>query len=298
MGEQFWWFYDVIVVATMLVCAFVTVKKGLMRSAISIVGYVFAVGIALSVSSSVADTFYNNSVRNSNVKKLDFNISNSDFYMELSSYLESLGYDVYVETPKLEAICTKESDVDGKIYQYLNNINNKEVDPEGIFMDKLHEGYATLIRDLVSKQLSEYSAEYAAEKIRKDPSGIYEYMKLVSDPDYKRPAAELIVDNYLEKPYKSQVKLICLMMFIIVFIVITIFIESSFKNKDHMEASLVTKAMSGIIGLFKGAVIVYLIAVMVRLYVILGSNKMLFFNYEAIENSYIFKFVYDLVKNK
>jgi hypothetical protein len=298
MGEQFWWFYDVIVVATMLVCAFVTVKKGLMRSAISIVGYVFAVGIALSISSSVADTFYNNSVRNSNVKKLDFNISNSDFYMELSSYLENLGYDVNVEIPKLETICNKESDVDEKIYQYLNNINNKEVDPKGIFMDKLHEGYATLIRDLVSKQLSEYSAEYAAEQIRKDSSGIHEYMKLVSDPDYKRPAAEFIVDNYLEKPYKSQVKLICLMMFIIVFIVITIFIESSFKNKDHTEENLVTKAMSGIIGLFKGAVIVYLIAVMVRLYVILGSNKMLFFNYEAIENSYIFKFVYDLVKNK
>ena len=298
MGVQFWWFYDVIVVAAVLVCTFVTAKKGLMKAAVSVVGYVFAVGIALSVSSSVADTFYEHSVRSSNVKKLDFNISNSDFYLELTSYLESLDYDVIVDTQRLEKICVNEKDVDKKIYEYLNNINNREVDPEGIFMDKLHEGYATLIRDLVSRQLSEYSAEYAAEQIRKDPSGIHDYMKLVIDPDYKKPAAEFIVDNYLEKPYKSQVNLICLMMLIIVFIVITIFIESAFGNKEHIEENIVTKTMSGVIGIFKGGVIVYLIAVMVRLYVILGSNKMLFFNHEAIDNSYIFKFVYDLVKNK
>ena len=298
MGAQFWWFYDVIVVAAILVCMFLTAKNGIMKAAISLVGFALSVGIALSVSSSVADTFYEHSVRSSNVKKLDFNISNSDFYMELTSYLESLDYDVIVDTQRLEKICVNEKDADKKIYEYLNNINNREVDPEGIFMDKLHEGYATLIRDLVSRQLSEYSAEYAAEQIRKDPSGIHDYMKLVIDPDYKKPAAEFIVDNYLEKPYKSQVNLICLMMLIIVFIVITIFIESAFGNKEHIEENIVTKTMSGVIGIFKGGVIVYLIAVMVRLYVILGSNKMLFFNHEAIDNSYIFKFVYDLVKNK
>jgi hypothetical protein len=42
---------------------------------------------------------------------------------------------------------------------------------------------------------------------------------------------------------------------------------------------------------------VFLIAVMVRLYVVFGSNKMLFFNHEAIDNTYIFKYVYDFVKS-
>jgi len=297
MGEQFWWFYDVIAVAAVLVCAFLTAKRGLMKAAISVVGYALAVGIALSVSSSVANSFYQGSVRASNIKKITYNIENGDFYSDFTDYLENLDYDVIVETNKLEQICTSDEDIDAKIYSYMNNINNKEVDPEGMFMDKLHEGYATLIRDLVAKQLSEYSAEYAAEQIRQKPSSIYKYMKLVKDPDFKQPAAEYIVDTYLEKPYKSQIRLVSLMVLMAVFIIITVFMETVANRKEHLEESLVTKTISGVIGLFKGAVIVLLIAVMVRLYVVLGSNKMLFFNHEAIDNSYIFKYVYNFVRN-
>lgn len=297
MGEQFWWFYDVIAVAAVLVCVFLTAKRGMMKAAISVVGYALAVGIALSVSSSVANSFYKGSVRTSNIKKLTYNIENGDFYSDFADYLENLDYDISIDTKNLEQICTSDENIDAKIYSYLNNINNIEVDPEGIFMDKLHEGYAVLVRDLVAKQLSEYSAEYAAEQIRQKPSSIHKYMKLVRDPDFKQPAAEYIVDTYLEKPYKSQIRLVSLMVLMAVFIIITVFMETMANRKEHMEESLATKTLSGIIGLFKGAVIVLLIAVMVRLYVVLGSNKMLFFNHEAIDNSYIFKYVYNFVRN-
>ena len=87
------------------------------------------------------------------------------------------------------------------------------------------------------------------------------------------------------------------MVLMAVFIIITVFMETVANRKEHLEESLVTKTISGVIGLFKGAVIVLLIAVMVRLYVVLGSNKMLFFNHEAIDNSYIFKYVYNFVRN-
>lgn len=297
MGAQFWWFYDVIVVAAVLVSIFLTAKNGIMKAAVSFAGFALSVGIALSASSSVADSFYEGSIRASNIKKLDYNISNGDFYGDFVNYLENLGYNLSIDRNKLEQICSTEDDIDGSIYEYLNNINNIVVDPEGMFMDKLHEGYASLISGLVSKQLSEYSAEYAAEQIRKDPSGIHTYMQLVRDPDYKEPAAEYIVDNYLEKPYKTQIRLVCLMLLMIVFIIITLFIGTVANRKEHMEESLVTKTISGIIGIFVGAAIVLLIAVMVRLYVVLGSNKMLFFNHEAIDNSYIFKYVYNLVKD-
>ena len=31
MGEQFWWFYDVIVIAVAALCIFITAKKGLLK---------------------------------------------------------------------------------------------------------------------------------------------------------------------------------------------------------------------------------------------------------------------------
>ncbi len=297
MGVQFWWFYDVIAVATVLICLFITVKRGFFKAAVSLLGYVLALFIALSLSSSISSSIYDKSIRESNVKKMDQALSESEFTEELAKFLESQGYNIKVDTDKLYGIYVTGEDVDSNIYQYVNNINGRKVDEEAIFYNKLHEGYATIMSGFVSKHLSEYSAEYAAEEIRKDPTKIYEFMKLMDEPDSRRLPAEFVVDNYLKTPYVSVIKLITLIVMLIIFLVLTIIISTTAGKNDKMEPSLVTHVISGLIGLFKGAVMVFLIAVMVRLYVVFGSNKMLFFNHEAIDNTYIFKYVYDFVKS-
>ena len=122
-------------------------------------------------------------------------------------------------------------------------------------------------------------------------------MQLLKDEDNFKPAAEYIVDNYLEAPYISEIKLIVFLVVTIFLVLITLLIETAAGKNRQMEPSIVTHAMSGLIGLFKGAVIVFVIAVMVRLYVVLGSNKMLFFNHDAIDKTYIFKYIYNIIKD-
>ena len=297
MGEQFWWFYDVVAVAAILVCIFITVKKGLLKAAFSLVGYVLAIAIAISLSSSIAGSIYEKSVKESNIKKMDQALTEREFNGELAKYLESLGYNIYVDRDRLETICEKGEKVDENLYNYVNNINGKKVDEEAIFYNKLHEGYATVMSGIISRHLSEYSAEYAAVQIEGDPLKFCEFMKLLEDKESMRAPAEFIVENYLGKPYRSQVRLITLLALLVIFILITVFISSSAGRNDNMEPGVVSHLLSGLIGAFKGCVIVFAIAVMVRLYVIFGSNKMLFFNHDAIDQTYLFKFVYDLVKN-
>lgn len=297
MGVQFWWFYDVIAVATILICLFITVKRGFLKAAVSLLGYVLALFIALSLSSSIGSSIYSKSVRESNVKKMDQALSENEFSEELAKYLESQGYNVKVDRDKLTGIYIKGEDVDENIYNYLNNINGRKVESEeGIFYNKLHEGYATVMSGLVSKHLSEYSAECAAKEIREHPTKFYGFMKLMDEPDSRRAPAEFIVDNYLKAPYVSIIKLITLIVMLIIFLVLTIIISTTAGKNDKMEPSIVTHVICGLIGIFKGAVFVFLIAVMVRLYVVFGSNKMLFFNHEAIDKTFIFKYIYDIVK--
>lgn len=295
MGVQFWWFYDVIAVAAILICIFITVRKGFYRAVISALGCVIALVIALSLSSSIGGSIYKNSIRESNVKKMDQSLSSGDFNEELAKYLESLGYSIRVDREMLSSICIKGENVDQEIYKYVNNINSRKVDEEAIFYNKLHEGYAKIISSFVSKHLNEYSAEYAAEQIRKNPEKLYDFMKLLEEKESRRQPAEFIVDNYLAAPYTTIVKLITLIIMLVIFLVLTVVIISSVGKNDKMEPSLVTRVLSGLIGIFKGAVVVFLIAAMVRLYVVFGSNKMLFFNHEAIDKTFIFKYVYNLI---
>lgn len=297
MGVQFWWFYDVIAAAVVLISIFVTVKKGFFKAALSALGYVIAIIIALSLSSSIGGSIYKNSIRESVTKKVDQSLTDRGYIDELGKYLESLGYNVSVDRDTLYDICISGEDVDQKIYKYLNNINNRKVDEEAIFMNKLHEGYASVTSGFVSKHLSEYSAECTAEEIRNDPGKIYELLKLFDEPESLRKPAEFITDNYLKTPYTTLVKLITLIILLVLFLVITILIVASTGKDDKVAPTLVTHFFSGLIGIFKGAVIVFLIAAIVRLYVVMGSNKMLFFNHEAIDNTYIFKYVYNFVKD-
>ncbi|WP_037293395.1 CvpA family protein, partial [Ruminococcus flavefaciens] len=211
MGEQFWWFYDVVAVAAILVCIFITVKKGLLKAAFSLVGYVLAIAIAISLSSSIGGSIYEKSVKESNIKKMDQALTEREFNGELAKYLESLGYNIYVDRDRLETICEKGEKVDENLYNYVNNINGKKVDEEAIFYNKLHEGYATVMSGIISRHLSEYSAEYAAVQIEGDPLKFCEFMKLLEDKESMRAPAEFIVENYLGKPYRSQVRLITLL---------------------------------------------------------------------------------------
>jgi hypothetical protein len=297
MGVQFWWFYDVIAVAAVLVCMFVTIKRGIMKAAVSLVGFAIALGVAFSLSSSLAGSLYTKVIRNSNVKKLDQSLTEGRYMDELENYLENLGYNIDIDGSQLKKICFTGENVDENIYKYVNNINSRKVEEEGIFMNKLHEGYASSLHGFITKQLSEYSAEYAAREIESSPAKFYGFLKLLSDDDNLRPAAEYIVDNYLAAPYTSEIKLIVFIVAAIFLMLITIFIETEAGKNSQMEPSIVTHAMSGIIGFFKGAVIVFVIAVMVRLYVVLGSNKMLFFNHDAIDKTYVFKYIYNIIKD-
>ena len=79
MGAQFWWFYDVIVAAAVLVCMFITIKKGIMKASVSFVGFALSIAIAFSLSSSLSSSLYSTAVRSSNVKKLNQTLENTDF---------------------------------------------------------------------------------------------------------------------------------------------------------------------------------------------------------------------------
>lgn len=266
-----------------------------MKAIVSLVGYILSLIIALSISTAVTGTLYDKIIRDSNVKKLNNTLSNVDVMGEVANYINTLGYNIYVDSSEIRKIVKSGKDIDTGIYKYANNINNRKVDEEGIFINRLHEGYAVVTSKIVSRELNGFAADSAAEKVRSDPESFHNILTRVDDPDNMTPAASYIADNYIAELYKTMIRMIVMLIFLAIMILISILAARSVGKTDVMEPGLVRHTVCGIIGIFKGLVIVFAIAVMVRLYVLMGSNKMMFFNNDTIENTYIFRYIYEFL---
>jgi len=296
MGEQFWWFYDVIVIAVAALFIFITAKKGLLKASFAIVGYILAVFVSFSISAGIADKITEDAIRGSNSQKLHQTLYDYKYSEELAGKIEGLKYNIYVSPSALEDVYCTGEDVDSNIYDFLNKLSYNKVDEEDVFYEKLHNCYAEAAKSLISKQLNPYSAEYAANEIRKDPQTFWQFLKIISDPENSQQGANFLVDHYLMTPYRTYIRLIVYLIAFVLILIVALAIAHAAARNDHMDNGAVTYIFCGIIGIAKAAAIVFAIAVIIRLYVIMGSNKMLFFNHDVIEKSYIFKYFYQIVQ--
>ncbi len=295
MGTQFWWFYDVIAVAIVLICIFLSARKNALRSSASLAGFILSFFIAFSVSGGIATSFYSSSVESRNAVKIRKTLGYTDFTENMQIYLQSLDYNLTLKEDKLESIFIDGTDVDSKVYKYVTDAKGKKFAEKEEFLTQLHEGYAQYTIKVVSEYLTPYAAESAAEEIRNHPDKFEELIPLLMDFEDKGPAAEYIAKNYVAMPYQGIIRLILFLAVFFILLIITLFISHALGRNDTSGGSIGARVFGGFLGIFNGAALVFAVAVMVRLYVILGDDKMLFFNFEAIDNTYIFKYVYNLV---
>ncbi len=308
MGEQFWWFYDVIAAAAVAVCAFLAGRKGPVKSMVTFVGCIIALFVGISAGSGISKPLYSNIMRDSNVTKLTKTIESEKLPEKVAEKINSMGYLVTVDQKKLQSIYETDlskkrgSTYDSLIYSYMNSINSKKVDDEDAFIGKLHEAYAEIIKDFVSEELSPYAAEIAYREIlrgfEKDDGKFNELIPLLMDIETKKPAAEYIVDEYTESAYVEVIRLITMVGLMAVIIVVSLLLSKTLSSGQDEYVSPGAHMIGGIIGLLTGAVIVVLIAAIVRLYAVMGNNEMMFFNNKAIDRTYVFKYVYDFITNK
>ncbi len=295
MGTQFWWFYDIIAGAVLLVCIFLSGRKGFMKGIVAALGLVIAAAAAFGISGAVADSLSGSTIKNSNAKKLEKCIDSSTFTDKYAAYLEGMGYSIRVDKNKLGNILDSDVQYDEAIAKYVNNINARKVEEDNdILLEKVHEGYAVVIGDIAEEALSKFAAETSAAIIRSDSSGMQELIPLLRDQENMHPAAGYIAEHYTSAAYGT---LICLIAYLTAFIVLgalIVFGTNAFLGgRETSAASVSSHIIGGVAGIVSAAAIVFAIAVSVRLWAVMGNDEMLFFNNEAVEKSYVFKYFYE-----
>jgi hypothetical protein len=294
MGSQFWWFYDVIVVAVALVCIFIGSRKGVMKGVFGFVSVIIAAVLAYVISGAVGDTVSSGLVCESNAKKISESIDESTFMTKYINYLENMGYSVSIDENKLGAALDKGEGMEEAVVFYLNSVNGHSLDKKEVLLEKMHEGYGIILSDIVSKSLNEFAAVKTKEIISEKPEMMEELIPMLRDEEQIFQASLYISKNMAAPAYNIIGRLVSyLVIFAVIALGLLLGINAFFSHKEVEAIGVVSHVAGGIFGLFTAAGIVFAIAVWVRVSAITGNNEMLFFNNDVVEKSYLFKYFYD-----
>lgn len=294
MGSQFWWFYDVIVVAVALVCIFIGSRKGVMKGVFGFVSVIIAAVLAYVISGAVGDTVSSGLVCESNAKKISESIDESTFMTKYINYLENMGYSVSIDENKLGAALDKGEEMEEAVVFYLNSVNGHSLDKKEVLLEKMHEGYGIILSDIVSKSLNEFAAVKTKEIIAEKPEMMTELIPMLRDEEQLYQASLYISKNMAAPAYNIIGRLVSyLVIFAVIALGLLLGINAFFSHKEVDAIGVVSHVAGGIFGLFTAAGIVFAIAVWVRVSAITGNNEMLFFNNDVVEKSYLFKYFYD-----
>lgn len=282
-------------VATVLVCLYLCGKKGIFKSAVTVISCIVGLLVAVPASGAVSDSIYKMVIRDSNIKKLDKALIDVEISSYLGNALENMGYSVIVSTEKIDGILDSDKEIDGQLYKYLNNINGKVVDNDVNFRKNLNECYSEVMEKLISADLSKYAVETASRKIMDGGTDFGNLLKMIKNDEQRKEVAQIIADDYTADAYKNVIKLlVCFIFFVILFVIGLLTARSLTGSQREVDESTGSHIAGAVCGIFTGVAVLFIIAVAIRLYVVMGNNEMLFFNNEAIDKTYIFRYAYDI----
>lgn len=297
MGTDFWWFFDVAAAALLLVSVFLAGKKGFSKVIVVMIGYVIAVAAALGVSGAISGFFYDNSVKQTNIKNITSVLERTDFTLETKNSIEGMGYNVRVNSDKLNDILSNSDEaLYDELYKYTNNINGKVVDTKESFNQKMTEGFAAITGDILSSELSVYEVSAAENAIISGEADFSEMVMLLYNGNYTE-AATYIEENYTAPASKDIIKIFSFIIIIFVVMIIVRMIASVIDQKDSIRplGSITEHVLGGALGAVEGAVLLLVAAAAVRACILLGNNEMVMFNSETIDKTIFFRHIFNIM---
>lgn len=298
MGEQFWWFYDAAIAAIILVAAFINSRKKLSRSITSCVAFMLGVFIASTASEGIARSVYENTIRSSNINRLNKALTDESFVDDTKIYIESLGYNVSVSSDKIEEIFTDGEDVYGKLCSCVNNANGRKVVEPEEFKSVMAEGFANIICKYADNTLNDYAQRKFTEAVINDPDKLNDFFPLTQE-EFMKKAAAYLENTFMYQPYTEMTKL---MVFVALMLVLIIVVKlmgylmfDKLSESDYIGTG--EHIAGAVMGIIIGAVIILAGALIVRACAAFGKNDMIFFNENTINKTYVFKYFYKFSLN-
>ncbi len=292
MNSNFWWIYDIIFIAAAVLSIYSCAKKGFSKIVILVVGCVVSIFLASFVSSRCSEFIYEKFVRQSSIDAVKETMEEYVPALSVKDAIESQDYGVVLDEGKVDKILRSEDPVE-MLYEYTNQAAGAVVGTPEEFTNALTTGFS----ERFARQLGVGLPPYVLRELTEKLPGNYDLFVETTTKILKSPGnvPEYIEKNYIREP---AMKLVSAFVFVISYFIFMLIIRvvvyrtvslGLLNGYDRLD-----RIVGGVFGIVQAAVLLVIIAVIVRILIHVAESKDSFISYEAVEKTKLFKYAFDL----
>lgn len=285
MGEQFSYFYDIVVIIIAVVCVCAGYRKGFSRTAAATVVYVVAFALSWAASTYISDVLYEDYFKDKNYQIVSNYMQTNSVADRISSELGSKGADISSEDVK-KAATDQNTDVLYGIMQ-KNGYSGSRKD----FEELMKQSISGAMNDMLISTSLPYSDAISEKVILSGSKELSEIIKDSTDSGYEA-AVQGICETYLKPLEIKVIRILVTSVLTTVIMIITNIIISKKKRLEGEEVSFADRFFGGVAGIATSLFYVYIFASAVHMLVSSSKEQMLFFNDAVINKTYIFQYFY------
>ncbi|MCD7773099.1 MAG: CvpA family protein [Ruminococcus sp.] len=286
--------YDLLVVLILIVFFAFGVRKGFIKSILSLICFVLSVVLSLFLSERLAEPIYEMCFKESVTSLIEENLDKLDVTDVVNSYiLDDL--EIEADDSTIRSIIGTDGDITQNIKLYAEG-QGVEIDEQTIEDNIDSFVKSDELENALSVSKLDFLSNAVLSGVEDSTDAIVDILQACVSND-KGAAAEAIEETFVNDALVSLVKCVLFLIFYIIirFLLKLLVAATGIINKIPV-AGKINRALGGAFGILKGGVFVLLVAVIVvgLSYFLSGSYSI--FSESTIDNSLIFKYIYNMVK--
>lgn len=296
MSTQFWWIFDVLVVAIVAYVIYSNAKRGLTKVLIMNIGYIIATLLASVLSIVAAPTLYESVARSSDITAFQTVNSKIDFTDVFVNAIDAEKYGFEIDPNRVETILrSKDGNYDAALFAYTTEKVGTEPTTPGHFSELMRDAFVRAYSAELSERLPRYALANFRKQVTENPevvsSMVYE---ICASGKSAEEIAESLEDAFALEPTKEVLRIFVYLIIFSILMVIAALIGAMMENRLFFNLRKSSEhSLGALLGLIEAGAMITLFTIIVRLLVQLGGGDLLCFNDPTIEESKIFSFFYD-----
>lgn len=293
MGTEFAWFYDVALVGVIIAFIYIGGKRGFLRTIIMLVGYIIAIIGGSLISKEISPIIYKNYLQEKTQKVVEKNIEDINIKEIIRKILKEQNVNIEIPDSDIDKIIKENDDLAEGFSSYAANAG--EIGTAVDINTRLKDAFNTqTILDKIEDKIPNKAFLVIKEYLEGSSDKISEVIRSLNNSS-KKTAAEELTETVVEP---VVITVIQLLVFMIVFSLIMILIRilSRFFSKIYLIpiAGSINTLLGAILGCVQGVFIILIVTVLFKVIIAVTKNELIVINTPTIEETNIFKEIYDL----
>ncbi len=291
MASELFWFFDALALGILLVAMYFGGRRGLMKSVVTVVLTVAVIVVSWFGAEIASPIIYDNLLKDKIVAGLDNTTESADPAQTTHDAINDA--DLGVEIPDSEI--TRLLGIDGDFFANLTTElkkNGASDDAEKIQTEMKESVTEKMLTTLLDGLAAPETVADILETLQGTTDSINGVLDVFISGD-KSATAQVFEETVLGPAIKGILRVLIFVLLLIVLKLITNPIAGLFKFVNEIPIiGPVNKLFGGVLGIVEGAVIVIIVALLVRLTVFLSEGSLMFLNIDTIDKTYLFKYFY------